>query len=112
MTRRYSGIDYDQLDNFYYQVSTFIELGELLKVDLLLRYRRDLNGNIYLKRSETIRQKEDELRKPKIFFNMIRKRWRSAALLRKLLYAVSVGFRSMLSLSTGKDRYCKCLMAV
>lgn len=48
MTRRYSGIDYDQLDNFYYQVSTFIELGELLKVDLLLRYRRDLNGNIYI----------------------------------------------------------------
>lgn len=67
MARRYSEIDYDQLDDFYRQVSVLIELGELSKVDSLLRSRGDLNGQIdsHLKRSEAIRQKEDELRKAK-----------------------------------------------
>ena len=37
MAKRYSELNYDQLDEFYRQVSSFIEDGELVKADSMLR---------------------------------------------------------------------------
>ena len=41
MAQRYATLDYDQLDEFYRQVSYFIENGELARADSLLRTRGD-----------------------------------------------------------------------
>ena len=42
MAKRYSELDYDQLDEFYRQVSYCIENGELVKADSLLNTRGDI----------------------------------------------------------------------
>ncbi|MBO7280165.1 MAG: tetratricopeptide repeat protein, partial [Bacteroidaceae bacterium] len=46
MAKRYSTLDYDQMDEFYRQVDTFIENGELAKADSLLRSRGDVNSQV------------------------------------------------------------------
>ena len=46
MAKRYSTLDYDQLDEFYRQVSYFIENGELTRADSLLRTRGDINVQV------------------------------------------------------------------
>ena len=63
MAKRYSTLDYDQMDEFYRQVNIFIENGELAKADSLLRSRGDVNSQVeeQLKRGKSIREKEEEI---------------------------------------------------
>ena len=46
MAKRYSELDYDQLDDFYRQVSYCIENGELVKADSLLSTRGDVSKQV------------------------------------------------------------------
>ena len=63
MAERYAKLDYDQLDDFYRQVSYYIEEGELVKADSLLKTRGDLNSQIdeHLQQGAVIQQKKEEL---------------------------------------------------
>ncbi len=62
MAKRYSELDYDQLDEFYRQVSYYIEIGELVKADSLLNTRGDITEQVAsIKRREQALQKEKEL---------------------------------------------------
>lgn len=65
MAKRYSVLDYDQLDDFYRRVSSYVEHGELLKADSLLRSRGNLDDQIekHLKSRDAIIHKEEELEK-------------------------------------------------
>lgn len=67
MAKRYSTIDYDQMDDFYRQVSYFIENGELTKADSLLRTRGDINKQVaeILERGQLIQAEETKLEKAK-----------------------------------------------
>lgn len=46
MSRRYAELDYDLLDSFQQQFSTYILAGELLKADSLLKTKGNLSGDI------------------------------------------------------------------
>jgi tetratricopeptide (TPR) repeat protein len=46
MAKRYSELDYDQLDEFYRQVSYHIENGELVKADELLKTKGDISQQV------------------------------------------------------------------
>jgi hypothetical protein len=46
MAKRYSELDYDQLDEFYRKVSYYIENGELMKADSLLKTRGDITAQV------------------------------------------------------------------
>ena len=46
MAKRYAELDYDLLDDFYRQVSYFIESGELTKADSLLRTRGNITQQV------------------------------------------------------------------
>ena len=63
MARRYSELDYDQLDEFYRQVSYCIENGDLVKADSLLNTRGDLGRQVeeQLKKGQAIREQEAQL---------------------------------------------------
>lgn len=63
MAERYAQLDYDQLDEFYRQVSNYIEEGELVKADSLLKTRGDLNTQIekHLEQGALIQQKKKAL---------------------------------------------------
>ena len=63
MAERYSKIDYDQLDNFYRQVSNYIEHGELTRADSLLRSRGNLVEQIdaQLGKGEVIQKEREKL---------------------------------------------------
>lgn len=63
MAERYAKLDYDQLDDFYRQVSNYIEEGELVKADSLLKTRGDLNSQIdeHMQQGALIQQKKEEL---------------------------------------------------
>ena len=63
MAERYAKLDYDQLDNFYRQVSNYIEEGDLIRADSLLKTRGDLNSQIdaHLQQGALIQQKKEEL---------------------------------------------------
>ena len=62
MAKRYSELDYDQLDEFYRQVSYYIENSELVKADSLLNTRGDITEQVAnIKRREQALQKEKEL---------------------------------------------------
>jgi len=67
MAKRYSELDYDQLDEFYRQVSYFIENGELVKADSLLNTRGDLNQQVeeQLQRGQAIQAKEQQIEQAK-----------------------------------------------
>ncbi len=67
MAKRYSTLDYDQLDVFYRKVNSYIEEGKLTKADSMLRSRGSVSAQIdaQLRKEETIRQNEEEIRKAK-----------------------------------------------
>lgn len=47
MAKRYAELDYDQLDEFYRQVSYHIENGELIKADSLLKTKGDISQQVF-----------------------------------------------------------------
>ena len=63
MAKRYSELDYDQLDEFYRQVSLFIEDGELVKADSMLRSRGDIKAqvNTIMQRGQTLKEEKEKL---------------------------------------------------
>lgn len=65
MAKRYSELDYDQLDEFYRQVSYHIENGELTKADSLLRSRGNLTAQVndILQRGQVLKEQEQQLQK-------------------------------------------------
>ncbi|MCR4965398.1 MAG: tetratricopeptide repeat protein [Bacteroidales bacterium] len=65
MAKRYAGLDYDLLDEFYRQVSFFIENGELLKADSLLRSRGDLRAQVleHQQKSQILQEQRERLQK-------------------------------------------------
>ena len=67
MAKRYAMLDYDQLDDFYRQVSWFIENGELTRADSMLRTRGDINSQVQdiLQQAQAIQETESELGKAK-----------------------------------------------
>ena len=67
MAKRYSELDYDQLDEFYRQVSYCIENGELVKADSLLNTRGDLSKQVeeQLQKSQAIQEEQEKLDKAK-----------------------------------------------
>ena len=67
MAKRYSELDYDQLDEFYRQVSYCIENGELVKADSLLNTRGDLSQQVeeQLQKGQALQEQEEQLGKAK-----------------------------------------------
>ena len=65
MAERYSTLDYDQMDEFYRQVSYYIEECEFVKADSLLKTRGNLQAQIEaaLQTGQLIDQKKAELSK-------------------------------------------------
>ena len=65
MAERYSTLDYDQMDEFYRQVSYYIEQCEFVKADSLLKTRGNLQAQIEsaLQTGQLIDQKKAELSK-------------------------------------------------
>ena len=65
MAERYSKLDYDQMDEFYRQVSYYIEQCEFVKADSLLKTRGNLQAQIEaaLHTGQLIDQKKAELSK-------------------------------------------------
>ena len=65
MAKRYSTLDYDQLDEFYRQVSWFIENGELTRADSLLRTRGDINAQVQniIKQGQAIQEQKEQILK-------------------------------------------------
>ena len=65
MAKRYAELDYDQLDEFYRQVSYCIENGELVKADSLLRSRGDINAQVHdiIQRGQTLTEQREQLEK-------------------------------------------------
>lgn len=61
MAKRYSELDYDQLDEFYRQVSYHIENGELVKADELLKTKGDISQQV-----SDIRQRGQVLNEKKV----------------------------------------------
>ena len=63
MAKRYSELDYDQLDDFYRQVSYCIENGELTKADSLLRSRGDIKAqiNTIVQRRQILQEEKEKL---------------------------------------------------
>ena len=68
MARRYSELDYDQLDEFYRQVSYCIENGELVKADSLLRTKGDVTQQVeaQLRKGQAIQEQEKQLNQAKV----------------------------------------------
>ncbi len=67
MAKRYSELDYDQLDEFYRQVSYCIENGELVKADSMLNTKGDLSKQVeeLLQKGQAIQEQEAQLDKAK-----------------------------------------------
>ncbi len=67
MAKRYSTLDYDQLDEFYQKVSWFIENGELTHADSLLRTRGDIHTQVQniLQQGQAILEQENQLQQAK-----------------------------------------------
>jgi len=67
MAKRYSELDYDQLDEFYRQVSYCIENGELVRADSLLNTKGDVTQQVeeQLRKGQAIKEKEEQLGKAK-----------------------------------------------
>lgn len=65
MAKRYSTLDYDQLDEFYRQVSLYIENGELTRADSLLRTRGDINAQVkaIINQGQAIQEQSELLHK-------------------------------------------------
>ena len=67
MAQHYSELDYDQLDEFYRQVSYCIENGELVKADSLLRTRGDIVTQVesIKQHGQVIMEQDEQLQKAK-----------------------------------------------
>ena len=67
MAERYSTLDYDQMDEFYRQVSYYIEQCEFVRVDSLLKSRGDLDKQIalHIQEGKVIKQKEEAVQQAK-----------------------------------------------
>ena len=67
MATRYSELDYDQLDEFYRQVSYYIESGELVKADSVLQTRGNLSEQVkeQLQKGQAIKNEDEKLQKAK-----------------------------------------------
>ena len=65
MAQRYAELDYDLLDDFYRQVSYFIENGELTKADSLLRTRGDITKQVneIQLRGQNLQDEKEQLQK-------------------------------------------------
>ena len=65
MAKRYASLDYDQLDEFYRQVSCFIENGELTKADSMLNSRGDIGQQVndIRQRGQVLHEKRETLQK-------------------------------------------------
>ena len=65
MAEHYSTLDYDQMDEFYRQVSYYIEHCEFVKADSLLKSRGNIHAQLEAARhqGQTLAQKEEELQK-------------------------------------------------
>ena len=65
MAKRYSKLDYDQLDEFYRQVSYCIENGDLVKADSLLNSRGDINQQVneILQHGQALQEEKEQLQK-------------------------------------------------
>ena len=68
MAERYSTLDYDQMDEFYRQVSYYIEQCEFVKADSLLKTRGNLQAQIEAAnlRGQAIHQDEEKLQRAKV----------------------------------------------
>jgi tetratricopeptide (TPR) repeat protein len=67
MAKRYSELDYDQLDEFYRQVSYCIENGNLVKADSLLSTKGDVTQQVeaQLRKGQAIQEQETQLNQAK-----------------------------------------------
>ena len=67
MAKRYSKLDYDQLDEFYRLVSYYIENGELVKADSLLNTKGDVTQQVkkQLQKGQAIKEQEEQLSQAK-----------------------------------------------
>lgn len=65
MAKRYAELDYDQLDEFYHQVSYYIENGELMKADSLLGTRGDIHKQVtnILQQGKALQKEKEQLQK-------------------------------------------------
>ena len=63
MAKRYAELDYDQLDEFYRQVSYYIENGYLVKADSLLSTKGNLSKQVeeQLQKGQAIQEQETQL---------------------------------------------------
>ena len=70
MAKRYSELDYDQLDEFYRQVSLCIENGELVKADSLLNTRGNISKQVeeHLQKGQAIQEREELLNQVKAVY--------------------------------------------
>jgi len=68
MAQRYASLDYDQLDEFYRQVSYFIENGELAKADSMLNSRGDIGQQVndIRQRGQVLHEKRETLQKAEV----------------------------------------------
>ena len=67
MAKRYSELDYDQLDEFYRQVSYYIEEGHLVKADSMLNTRGDITTQVesIKLRGQVIKEQDEKLQQAK-----------------------------------------------
>ena len=65
MAKRYSEIDYDQLDEFYRQVTFCIENGNLVRADSLLSSRGDVRKQVeeQLQKGQAIQEQKEQLQR-------------------------------------------------
>ena len=68
MAERYSTLDYDQMDEFYRQVSYYIEQCEFVKADSLLKSRGNLHAQLETakQQGQAIQQDEEKLQRAKV----------------------------------------------
>ena len=68
MAKRQAEIDYEQLDEFYRKVTFYIEKGDLLQADSLLRSRGDLTQQVekYLQEGQSLEKQKNLLKKAEL----------------------------------------------
>jgi len=92
MAKRYSELDYDQLDEFYRQVSYFIENGELTKADSLLNTRGNVVQQIEeeKQKGQAIQEQKRKIKKAKQFMLRILTSWQNVATvtMRTMLHSI------------------------
>lgn len=71
MADQYSKLDYDQMDDFYRQFASYIDNGELVRADSLLRTRGDVNLQVsmQLKKGAAIQKEKERLSKAESVYN-------------------------------------------